>query len=530
MEARTLLSTMGGAPPEVAEVRAAASTAIETRPRDSTEGLEGTLLNLSVRPDRILAGSDLEFEVTGNQVLIPGLNLNVTATLTFSGGVDFPDLPDRGEGLGPGFELPDLDPGGSVRRSGNVVTIEHRSSRAFGIFEQIKVRPTGAAKGPITCTATFDFDGTTVGPLRVIAAVVGTAAGSYEGDGTTDLALFNAPEAAPGVTGAFDLQPSGGGSSQTVALGLPGDVPVAGDFDGDGNADEAVYRPNIDSNADGTPDAALWIIRQSSDGKVRQVSFGAATDLPVPADYDGDGTTDLATYRPDSDLTDGAAEWFILPGNGATAYRTAFGAAGSDDPVPADYDGDGKADLATFRSESDRFAAASEWFVLPSSGGSAYSAAFGAPGMDDPVPADYDGDGRADLAIFRSESDLTDNTAEWFILPSSGASSYRVALGDVGSIAAPGNYQGTIPVGLAAYDPGTMTWTIRDGGSSTVRTVDFGSSRSVPVLAPLSDRISFALDTAPAPATTTSATSVLTSADHDGDDATLGTRVDLAVD
>ena len=478
MEARTLLSTIGDAPPTVAELDAVGSSAIQTRPNDSTTGPLDTFFDLSVSPDRVLAGAGLEFEVFGNQLSINAIEMNVTATLTFSGGVDFPDLPDGGGRLEPGGFQSDFGSGVRIRRSGNVVTIDHRSSREFGILSTIKVRPTGTSDGPITCTATFDLGGATVGPLRVTAAVVGTAVGSYEGDGTTDLALFNAPEPAQGVTGAFDLQPSGGGSSRTVDLGMPGDIPVTGDFDGDGTADEAVFRPNVDSDADGTADSALWIIRQSSDGDVRQVRFGAPTDLPVPADYDGDGTTEVATFRPDSDLTAGASEWFILPSSGATAYRTPFGSPRDDDPVPADYDGDGKADLATFR----------------------------------------------------SESDLTDDSAEWFILPSSGAASYRVALGDVGTVAAPGYYEGTVLVGLAAYDPGTTTWTIRDGGSSAVRTVDFGSSRSVPVLAPLADRIRFALDTAPAPNATTAAASLPDPADADGGDATPGARVDHALE
>ena len=70
--------------------------------------------------------------------------------------------------------------------------------------------------------------------------------------------------------------------------------------------------------------------------------------------------------------------------------------------MPADYDGDGKADVAVYRSGA--------WFIVNSSGGTQV-VGWGGAAQDIPVPADYDGDGKTDVAVFRNGA--------WFILRSS---------------------------------------------------------------------------------------------------------------
>jgi ELWxxDGT repeat protein len=73
-----------------------------------------------------------------------------------------------------------------------------------------------------------------------------------------------------------------------------------------------------------------------------------------------------------------------------------------------DFDGDGKADLGVFRQST------GEWLVFGSSTGFPGPIPFGAPGLGDiPVPADFDRDGsRADFAVFRA------STGEWLIFGS----------------------------------------------------------------------------------------------------------------
>ena len=72
--------------------------------------------------------------------------------------------------------------------------------------------------------------------------------------------------------------------------------------------------------------------------------------------------------------------------------------------MPADYDGDGHTDLAVFRART------GEWLIRRSTDAVLIQFGWGAPLLGDvPVVGDYDGDGRADLAVYR------ELTGEWFI-------------------------------------------------------------------------------------------------------------------
>jgi hypothetical protein len=100
--------------------------------------------------------------------------------------------------------------------------------------------------------------------------------------------------------------------------------------------------------------------------------------VPVPGDYDGDGRTDLAVFRPPT------AEWFILSSSDGGLTQVTFGGPGLDVPVPGDYDADGKADVAVFRTTT------GEWFIVRSSDGVVEQVFWGAPALGDtPVPGRY---------------------------------------------------------------------------------------------------------------------------------------------
>ncbi|MEW4568267.1 PQQ-dependent sugar dehydrogenase [Tautonia sp. JC769] len=258
----------------------------------------------------------------------------------------------------------------------------------------------------------------------------------FDGDGLADRVAYDPETATWIITHA-------NGETITRRFGAPGDLAIPGDYDGDGTTDLAVFRPESDL----LPGAAHWFAVLSGGGVIAR-PFGAAGDLAVPGDYDGDGTTDLAVFRPESDLLPGAAHWFASLSGGGVIARP-FGAAG-DVAVPGDYDGDGTTDLAVFRPESDLLPGAAHWFASLSGGG-VIARPFGAAG-DLAVPGDYDGDGTTDLAVFRPESDLESGASHWFVSLSGGGVIAR-PFGEPGDVPAPGDYDGGRVTRLATFRP-----------------------------------------------------------------------------
>ncbi len=185
-------------------------------------------------------------------------------------------------------------------------------------------------------------------------------------------------------------------------------------------------------------------------------SGGSAIDL---FDYDGDGKTDLAIYRSNT------GAWYILPSGGASPLGMGWGGDASDVPVTGDFNGDGKSDLAIYRTLT------GAWYIYPSSGGSPYGTGWGGDSSDKPVPGDYDGDNKTDLAVYRA------STGAWYILPSSGASPYGTGWGgDPNDKPVPGFYDDDNKIDLAVYRTSTGAWYILPSSGASPYGVGWGGN------------------------------------------------------
>ncbi|HEY0429235.1 MAG TPA: FG-GAP-like repeat-containing protein [Pyrinomonadaceae bacterium] len=132
-----------------------------------------------------------------------------------------------------------------------------------------------------------------------------------------------------------------------------------------------------------------------------------------------------------------------------------------------DYDGDGRADISVFRPSENK------WYVLRSSDGAVTQQVFAIAG-DVPVPADYDGDGKTDFAIFRPSS------GDWWYLSSVNSAQVFAHWGQSGDVPRPSDFDGDGKADYIFFRPSDSFWH-RYGSSSGASIQNFGLAGDKPV-------------------------------------------------
>jgi uncharacterized delta-60 repeat protein len=133
--------------------------------------------------------------------------------------------------------------------------------------------------------------------------------------------------------------------------------------------------------------------------------------------------------------------------------------------TPFDFDGDGKADVSIYRPST------GTWYIINSAGGVNYTQ--WGNSTDKIVPADYDGDGKADVAIYRP------STGTWYLLNSTGGITYT-QWGFSTDIPVPADYDGDGKADIAIYRPSNGTWYILKSTGGVIYT-QWGFSTDKPV-------------------------------------------------
>lgn len=245
----------------------------------------------------------------------------------------------------------------------------------------------------------------------------------FDGDGKADLAVTRNVD---GLKVWHIWNTTSG--YRSLQWGLADDFVVAGDYDGDGRSDIAVGR--LGSFGNEFVNTTYYLTSANSTygfAQVRMLSMIGSLSFPNE-DYDGDGKTDAAIFQwhgigavyYKSSLTGTTNPqtigWFQVRvgdvgGNAAAdiasydpgraeitvAGRTLQWGNTADRWVVADFDGDNKGEIAIFRPST------GDWWWIRSSDSVVNVGHWGLNG-DTPVPADYDGDGRTDLAVYRPGS------------------------------------------------------------------------------------------------------------------------------
>jgi hypothetical protein len=183
-------------------------------------------------------------------------------------------------------------------------------------------------------------------------------------------------------------------------------------------------------------------------------AIAAGPKTPLPADYDGDGQADLALRHLQS------STWYILNSRTGQFQTVPFGWSALV-PVPGDYDGDHKADLTVRDPNS------SIWYIPFSSTGQLWTPQFGWSAVV-PVPGDYDGDGRTDLTV------LDPNSSIWYIQFSSTGQLWTPQFGWSGAVPVPSDYDSDGRTDLAVLDPNSSIWYIQFSSTGQLWTPTFG--------------------------------------------------------
>lgn len=252
-------------------------------------------------------------------------------------------------------------------------------------------------------------------------------------------------------------------TGSTSAMSIPVAIPHGPyDFDGDGRTDPSVYRRGA-----GPGDPSTWYVLKSGSNSVSAVSFGDFLDTITADAYRLPQLTNYAVFRPNGSVANPASTgtWYIAKNTDTPAQEfdaVQFGLS-TDTAVPGDYDGDGRAEPALFRGGT--------WYSFSTLSAQTTAFQFGLAN-DKPVPADYNGDGRLNYGIYRS--------GLWVTTACGGCSVVYNQFGLDTDIPVPADYDGDGKADLGVFRPATGVWYLLQS-TAGFTAYQFGINGDVPL-------------------------------------------------
>ncbi len=314
----------------------------------------------------------------------------------------------------------------------------------------------------------------------------------FDGDGKTDIAVFRA-----GQRGVFPFPASyfyilGSRNNQLITSqwGRAYDIHTPADYDGDGRTDVGIFRWLA---ADLTPSLNHFWIDYTTGGHTA-IPFSGFGNI-VSRNYFGGAAAEIAVfdrYDISEDPTQPCFIWalFVKPAGSDFALRKDLISECLSDqqyltPAIADYNGDGISDPAMFTQTRGAPSAQSQfklWF-------SPVSPQYTAPvftmnfDIDTPIPGDYDGDNLADIAGSKNVG----GTRLWRIRQSTNGAVVEKYFGFSTDYPVPGDYDGDNKTDIAVYRPGNGSWYITRSSDGALISVAFGLPTDVPLTVPNSN-------------------------------------------
>lgn len=228
-----------------------------------------------------------------------------------------------------------------------------------------------------------------------------------------------------------------------------------------GNAQAVLVIDSADPGVGAAIPAAGSFLRQSVtlNGSGGGNGYGSIT-MPIPNNPALAGRTYYGRWY----ITDAAAE------NGFSVSRlfqfTIYGQLVLAQAVRADFDGDRKTDVSIFRPSTGL------WKYFRSSNQQVGTAVFGA-GSDKLAPADYTGDGKSEIAVWRPSD------GNWYMLRSEDGTFYAYPYGQNGDIPVPADYDGDAKADYAVFRPSNGTWFIQ-ASTGGFMAMPFGQNGDIP--------------------------------------------------